>query len=85
MLQRQLHGGGFLEGDSQDHAALALLHDEIRTRLPDVPEGSRWIANEPQERFGIVASGDEPLGLDALRTLIGKDPDVAEEYDLLET
>ena len=57
--------------------------DELRAQLPPVPSGAQWIANEPQERFGLVATGDEPLELDALRTLIGKDPDVAEEYDLL--
>ncbi|HSP73029.1 MAG TPA: hypothetical protein VLN26_11705, partial [Gaiellaceae bacterium] len=59
--------------------------EEIRVRLPDAPEGSRWIANEPQERFGVIASGDhDPVGLEELRALIGKDPDVVEEYDLLE-
>jgi hypothetical protein len=59
--------------------------DELRAQLPPLPDRAQWIANEPQERFGIVASGDEPLELDALRTLIGKDPDVAEEFDLLES
>jgi hypothetical protein len=59
--------------------------DELRAKLPPLPDGAHWIANEPQERFGIVATGDEQLELDAVRTLIGKDPDVAEEYDLLET
>jgi hypothetical protein len=59
--------------------------DELRAQLPPLPDGAQWIANEPQERFGIVATGDEQLELDAVRALIGKDPDVAEEYDLLET
>lgn len=59
--------------------------DELRAQLPSPPDGAQWIANESQERFGIVATGEEPLELDALRALIGKDPDVAEEYDLLET
>jgi hypothetical protein len=58
--------------------------DELRAQLPPLPDGAQLIANEPQERFGIVATGDEPLDLDALRALIGKDPDVAEEYDLLD-
>jgi hypothetical protein len=59
--------------------------DELRARLPPLPDGAQWIANEPQERFGIVATGDELLELEALRALIGKDPDVAEEFDLLES
>lgn len=59
--------------------------DELRAQLPSPPDGVWWVANDPQERFGIVATGEEPLELDALRALIGKDPDVAEEYDLLET
>jgi hypothetical protein len=59
--------------------------EELRAQLPPLPDGAQWIANEPQERFGIVATGDGPIELEALRALIGKDPDVAEEYDLLES
>jgi hypothetical protein len=55
--------------------------DEIRTQLPAAPEGAVWITNEPQERFGFVAVGDELPDLEPLRTLIGKDPEIAEEFD----
>jgi len=58
--------------------------DEIRAHLPPLPDGSTWIANEPQERFGLLAHGDDPPELEPLRTLIGKEPDVAEEFDVLE-
>jgi hypothetical protein len=58
--------------------------EEIRAQLPPLPEGSSWIANAPQERFGLVAHGDDPPELEPLRALIGKAPDVAEEFDLLE-
>jgi hypothetical protein len=52
--------------------------DEIREQLPD---GPIWIANEPQERFGLVTLDDDLPDLEPLRKLIGKEPDVAEEFD----
>ncbi len=57
----------------------------LRAHLPPLREGSTWIANEPEERFGLLAFGDDPHELEPLRALIGKDPDVAEEFDLLES
>jgi hypothetical protein len=58
--------------------------DEIRGRLPALPDGDVWIANEPQERFGLVSVGDTLPDLEPLRTLIGKEPDIAEEFDVLD-
>ena len=55
--------------------------DEIRTQLPEAPEGAAWITNDPQERFGLVALGGDLPDLEPLRTLIGKDPEIAEEFD----
>jgi hypothetical protein len=43
-----------------------------------------WIANDAQERFGVVSTGDELPELEGLRELIGKEPEIAEEYDLLD-
>jgi hypothetical protein len=57
---------------------------ELREQLPHVDDGDYWIANEVQERFGLVATGDELPDFARVRELIGKEPDVAEEYDLLE-
>jgi hypothetical protein len=54
--------------------------DEIREQLPTLPDG-HWIANEPQERFGLVAVGDDLPDLEPLKQLIGKEPEVAEEFD----
>jgi hypothetical protein len=56
--------------------------DEVRAHLPDLPDGDRWISNEVQERLGLVAFGDELPDLGDLIQLIGKEPDVAEEFDL---
>ena len=56
---------------------------ELREQLPELDEGDFWIANDGQERFGLVATGEELPDLAALRELIGKEPEVAEEYDLL--
>jgi hypothetical protein len=35
-----------------------------------------------QERLGLIAFGDELPDLVELRRLIGKDPDVAEEFEV---
>lgn len=57
--------------------------DELREQLPEERDGDTWIANEPQERFGLVSTRDSLPEFQKLRDLIGKDPDVAEEYDAL--
>ena len=57
--------------------------EELRTQLPALPEGDLWIANEPQERFGLVSTSGSPPDLQQVRELIGKDPEVVEEFDAL--
>ena len=56
---------------------------EIRARLQPTA-GVRWISNDALERFGLVAFGEELPDLTPLRELIGKDPEIAEEYDVEE-
>lgn len=56
---------------------------ELREQLPVLDEGDYWIVNDVQERFGLVSTNDEPPDLEHVRELIGKEPDVAEEYDVL--
>ena len=58
--------------------------DELREQLPELDEGDAWIGNEHQERFGLVSTADPLPDLQRLRELIGKDPEVAEEYETLE-
>jgi hypothetical protein len=57
---------------------------ELRDRLPEVGDSDYWIANDAQERFGLVSTDDELPDLAHVRELIGKEPDIAEEYDLLD-
>jgi hypothetical protein len=57
--------------------------DELREQIPPAPAGDFWIANEPQERFGLVSTSETLPDLRKLRQLIGKEPEVAEEYDTL--
>jgi hypothetical protein len=57
--------------------------DEIREQLPTPSDDVFWIANEPQERFGLISVGETLPDLEQLGTLIGKDPEIAEEYDLV--
>jgi hypothetical protein len=57
--------------------------DELREQLPELEAGDAWISNEASERFGLVSYEDEPPGgLVRVRELIGRDPDVAEEFDV---
>ncbi len=56
--------------------------DELRAHLPELPEGHRWISNEAQERLGLISFGDELPDLGEIPRLIGKDPEVAEEFDV---
>ena len=55
---------------------------ELRERLPELPEGDYWISDEGTERFGLVSLSDEPLDLVELNDLIGKDPDLGEEFEV---
>jgi hypothetical protein len=57
--------------------------DEVREQLPELSEGDAWIANEPQERFGLVSAADELPDLQPLKDLIGKEPEIVEEFDIL--
>jgi len=54
--------------------------EELRAQLPELPEGDAWISHEPSERFGLISfSGIVPP---EIRELIGKDPEVGEEFEL---
>ena len=57
--------------------------EEVRERLPEPRDGDTWIANDPQERLGLVSSEDDPPDIEFLKALIGKEPEVAEEFDAL--
>jgi hypothetical protein len=54
--------------------------DELRRGLEPVDAGV-WITNDAAERFGLIAFGEVP-DLEHVRELLGKDPEVAEEYDV---
>jgi hypothetical protein len=56
--------------------------DELRAKLPEVPDGDYWISDSGGERFGLISfsGADEPAA--EARDLIGKDPEVGEEFEL---
>jgi hypothetical protein len=59
--------------------------DELRGRLPALEEPSAWIWNDASERVGLVAFGDElPEEIAQARELLGREPDIFEEFDELE-
>jgi hypothetical protein len=58
--------------------------DELRAKLPDLPEGDRWIADPATDRFGLIShSGEDEAVLEA-RELIGKEPEIGEEFELID-
>jgi hypothetical protein len=56
--------------------------DELRAKLPVLPDGDHWISDPAGERFGLISfsGADEPAA--EARDLIGKDPEVGEEFEL---
>ena len=58
--------------------------DELRESLPELEPPSVWIWSEASERFGVLVFGDElPDGVALARDLIGKDPDIYDEFETL--
>ena len=58
--------------------------DKLRESLPGREPPSMWIWNEGTERFGLVAFGDElPEAVGWVGDMIGGNPDIYEEFDVL--
>ena len=56
--------------------------EELRAKLPDLPEGDHWISDPATERFGLIAFSGSLRSIGKVRDLIGKDPEVGEEFEL---
>ena len=56
--------------------------DELRVKLPGLPEGDHWISDAAGERFGLISFSEEDEPAARARELIGKDPEVGEEFEL---
>ena len=56
--------------------------DELRVKLPELPEGDVWISDLAGERFGLIAFSGSDAAASEVRDLIGKDPEVGEEFEL---
>jgi hypothetical protein len=57
--------------------------DEVRSRLR--PAANRtWISDEATERFGLVETWEDEPGEfpREIRDLIGKEPEIAEQFDV---
>ena len=57
--------------------------DELRLHLEASPHRT-WISDEATERFGVIETWEEAAGEfpEEIRELIGKDPEIAEEFDV---
>jgi hypothetical protein len=58
--------------------------DELQAKLPDLPEGDRWIFDPATERFGLISVSGSLTEVERIRDLIGKDPEIGEEFEVLE-
>jgi hypothetical protein len=58
--------------------------EELRAKLPELDEGDHWISDEASERFGLISFSGTPGWLEAVRDLIGKDPEIGEEFEVIE-
>ena len=56
--------------------------DELRAKLPDLPEGDHWISDPATDRFGLIAFSGSLAAIGSIRALIGKDPEIGEEFQL---
>ena len=56
--------------------------DELRAKLPDLPEGDHWISDPATERFGLISYSGSLLAIGQIRDLIGKDPEIGEEFEV---
>ena len=56
--------------------------DELRAKLPVLPEGDHWISDPIGERFGLISFSEDDEPVARARELIGKDPEVGEEFEL---
>jgi hypothetical protein len=56
--------------------------DELRAKLPDLPDGDVWISDPIGERFGLISFSEDDEPAAQARELIGKDPEVGEEFEL---
>ncbi len=57
--------------------------DEVRAHLPAAPNRT-WISDESTERFGVIETWDRAVGEfpREILDLIGKEPEIAEEFDV---
>jgi hypothetical protein len=55
---------------------------ELRHLLPRLEPPDAWISHEATERFGLISLSGRLPDLERLRDLIGKEPEVAEEFDV---
>jgi hypothetical protein len=56
--------------------------DELRAKLPELARGDHWISDAAGERFGLVSYHEDAEAVAQVRELIGKDPEVGEEFDI---
>ena len=56
--------------------------EELRARLPPLTGRDVWVSDEATDRFGLIAFSEDVPDVRAVRDLIGKDPEIAEEFDV---
>jgi hypothetical protein len=57
--------------------------DELCVKLPELADGDHWISDPAGDRFGLISFSDAELPVAEARDLIGKDPEVGEEFEVV--
>lgn len=57
--------------------------DELRAHLPELEPPSAWLWNGAGERFGLIAYGDRSDEISVVSLLVGREPDLGEEFDVV--
>ena len=52
--------------------------DELRAKLPELPDGDHWVSDPASERFGLISFSGSDDEAAEVRKLIGKDPEIGE-------
>ena len=56
--------------------------EELRAKLPELPEGDHWISDPATDRFGLISFSGSLIAMGRIRDLTGKDPEIGEEFEL---
>ena len=80
LIHSALHS--YLDDFGHEEADVLRQIKRLIAKLPDLPEGDHWISDPATDRFGLIAFSGSLAAIGKIRDLIGKDPEIGEEFEL---